>query len=536
MMPQYMSPVTVGRRQTSQHRCVGSPVGGSIVWFAGSERAAALKYMWWTKRRGHIIHHSIQTEQSTSVAVSLHQSSPLSHCVYVYVRVFVCQLNSDLRYYIHLLNDSGHKTGTNSLSTLSDVESLVDLHRGRVNKLENHLSVVTGVDGLGLVGTLGESQDGGDGRGSDVHLGSVVAAKRGGSASLLGGDDVKRSKELSVGADGTRLADDHTSLDLVSLDTSEQDTGIVTSHGGVEILLEHLNTSNDGLDGLLVVANKLDFLTLLQVSSLDSTSNDGSSARDGVNLLNGHQERLLKITVRGGDVLINGLHKGNNGVFTNVLLLALKSAQSRAHDDGGVVTIKSVLGQQISHLHVNELQNLLILNLINLVNENNQVLNTNLSSKQQMLSGLGLRTVSSSNNNDSTVHLGGTGDHVLDVIGVTGTVNVGVVSVSSLVLNVGGRNGDTSSSLLGSSVDRIVVQELGAALLGKHLGDSGGQSGLSVVNVANGSNVHVGLGSVKGSVTSGKEDLVAGNGGGHSLGGGSHTSKRFEEHFALWGV
>ena len=42
-----------------------------------------------------------------------------------------------------------------------------------------------------------------------------------------------------------------------------------------------------------------------------------------------------------------------------------------------------------------------------------------------MLFGLGHGAVSSGNDKNTGIHFGGTGDHVLDVIDVTGTVDVG---------------------------------------------------------------------------------------------------------------
>jgi hypothetical protein len=113
-------------------------------------------------------------------------------------------------------------------------------------------------------------------------------------------------------------------------------------------------------------------------------------------------------------------------------------------------------------------------------------------------------TVRGGNDNDSTVHVGSTRDHVLDVIGVTGAVDVGVVAVVGLVLDVGGRDGDTTLALLGSLVNGTILEELGVALLGLALGDGssegrlhaislgsgealgGGEANLAVVDVANG--------------------------------------------------
>ena len=91
------------------------------------------------------------------------------------------------------------------------------------------------------------------------------------------------------------------------------------------------------------------------------------------------------------------------------------------------------------------------------------------------------------------VHLSSTGDHVLNVVGVAGAVNVSVVTVSSLVLNVTGVDRDTTSSLFGSVVDLVISQELSAVTKRKILGDSSGKSGLTVVNVTDGTNVYMGF-------------------------------------------
>lgn len=87
-------------------------------------------------------------------------------------------------------------------------------------------------------------------------------------------------------------------------------------------------------------------------------------------------------------------------------------------------------------------------------------------------------TVRGGNDNNGTVHVGSTRDHVLDVIGVTGTVDVGVVAVLGRELNVSGRDGDTTLTLLGSLIDGTILEEGGKALGGLVLGDGSGQGGL----------------------------------------------------------
>ena len=114
-----------------------------------------------------------------------------------------------------------------------------------------------------------------------------------------------------------------------------------------------------------------------------------------------------------------------------------------------------------------------------------------------MLTGLGHGAVGSGHHQDSAVHLRSAGDHVLDIVGVAGAVNVGIVTVLRLVFHVRGVDCDTTGALLGSLVDVGVVDELSVALHREHLGDSGGQGGLAMVDVADGADVYVGLVSFK---------------------------------------
>ncbi|EGC01341.1 hypothetical protein CUS_7664 [Ruminococcus albus 8] len=56
---------------------------------------------------------------------------------------------------------------------------------------------------------------------------------------------------------------------------------------------------------------------------------------------------------------------------------------------------------------------------------------------------------------------------------------------------------DTSLSLLRSLIDHVISLKLSLTLHCQCLGDSSGQSSLTVVNVTDGTDVYVGLGSFK---------------------------------------
>ena len=63
-----------------------------------------------------------------------------------------------------------------------------------------------------------------------------------------------------------------------------------------------------------------------------------------------------------------------------------------------------------------------------------------LTGEQHVLTRLGHGAVGRGHDEDRAVDLGGAGDHVLDVVGVTGHVDVGVVAVVGLVLHVSDRD------------------------------------------------------------------------------------------------
>ena len=110
-----------------------------------------------------------------------------------------------------------------------------------------------------------------------------------------------------------------------------------------------------------------------------------------------------------------------------------------------------------------------------------------------MLTSLRHGAVGCGNNQDSSVHLRRAGDHVLHIIGMARTVDVGIVTLVGLVLHVGGGDGDTALTLFRCIVDLVESLELGLSLTGKNLGDRRGESCLTVVNMPDGSDVYMRL-------------------------------------------
>ncbi|PKK39637.1 hypothetical protein ABB02_00977 [Clostridiaceae bacterium JG1575] len=114
-----------------------------------------------------------------------------------------------------------------------------------------------------------------------------------------------------------------------------------------------------------------------------------------------------------------------------------------------------------------------------------------------MLSRLGHDSVSSRYHEDGAVHLSGSRDHVLYIVGVSRAVHVSIVTVVRLIFHVSGINGDSSFFFFRRLVDFIVLKGVGFSTLGQNRRDGGRQRGLAVVDVTDGPDVNMGFGTFK---------------------------------------
>src|SRR5580693_9044999 len=106
-----------------------------------------------------------------------------------------------------------------------------------------------------------------------------------------------------------------------------------------------------------------------------------------------------------------------------------------------------------------------------------------------MLAGLRHRAVGRAHHQDGAVHLRRAGNHVLHIVGVAGTVDVGVMPLVGLVFDVGGGNGDAARFLFRRLVDLVVGRIGRLALLGQYLGDRRRQRRLAVIDVTDGADI-----------------------------------------------
>jgi hypothetical protein len=171
-----------------------------------------------------------------------------------------------------------------------------------------------------------------------------------------------------------------------------------------------------------------------------------------------------------------------------------ESLHGAAFDDRNLVTRELILGEQIAHFHLYEIEKLGIIHHVALVHEDDHRRHADLTGEQDVLTGLRHRAVRGGHHEDRAVHLGGAGDHVLDVVSMPGAIDVRVVALVALVLHVSGIDRDAAFFFFRSSVDLVVLTGLSESLFRENSRDGRRESGLAVINVADGADVHVRFG------------------------------------------
>ena len=126
-----------------------------------------------------------------------------------------------------------------------------------------------------------------------------------------------------------------------------------------------------------------------------------------------------------------------------------------------------MLGEQLAQLQLDQVEQLRVVHHVDLVQEDDDGGHFDLAGQQDVLARLGHRAVRRGDDQDGAVHLGRAGDHVLDVVGVAGAVDVGVVALLGLVLDVLDGDGDAAGALFRRVVDAGEVAVGGQLLEGQ---------------------------------------------------------------------
>lgn len=90
--------------------------------------------------------------------------------------------------------------------------------------------------------------------------------------------------------------------------------------------------------------------------------------------------------------------------------------------------------QELLEFNLNKIDHLSFLDQIHLVEIDQNVLDSDLSAQQHMLIGHGHGSVHRGNHQDTRIHLGCTGDHILDIVDVSRAIDMGIVPCIGLIL------------------------------------------------------------------------------------------------------
>ena len=394
-----------------------------------------------------------------------------------------------------LLDHGRYRTGADGAAAFTDSEAHLLFESDGSDELDGDFDVVARHDHLNALGELNVARNVGR---TDVELRTIALHERGVTAALVLREDVNLALELRVRSDGTGLGENLTAGNFFLLRTTEEAADVVTGLTLLEELAEHFNARASGLGGRLET-DDFNIVTNLDHAALDTTGNDRTTTFDREDVFDRHKEGLVEFTLRLGDVGVESVHELGDAIAGGVVLgSGLGGGISGAADNGSVVAIVVVLGKEVADFHLDELEHFGVVNEVALVKEDGNLRNADLTGEKNVLAGLGHGAVNGGNDEDSAIHLSSAGDHVLDVVGVAGAVNVSIVAVLGGVLDV--RRSDrqnlgsvTTAGGLGSLGDLVVLDFVAEALEGLDVGDSGRKSGFTVVDVADRADVHVRL-------------------------------------------
>src|SRR6185503_48024 len=265
-------------------------------------------------------------------------------------------------------------------------------------------------------------------RGAEVELRPVARKERCVPSPFFLRQHIRLGLELRVRRDRTRLRDYLPPLNVLALHSPQQQADVVSSYAFVQQLLEHLNA---GDDGRLRWPDAYDLHTLvhLHLAALHSARGHRAASLNREDVFHRHQKRLLNVARGSRNIAVHRLHQ----LFYRLLPygIAFQRLQRRTLDHRNVVARKLIRAQQLSDFQFNQLQQLGIVYRVSLVHEHDHRRHAYLSGEQNVLARLRHRAVSGCHHQNRAVHLRRARDHVLHIVSVARTVNVGIVTIGS---------------------------------------------------------------------------------------------------------
>ena len=147
----------------------------------------------------------------------------------------------------------------------------------------------------------GRTHFAGDVRGPEEELRLVAAEERRVPSAFVLAQDVNLTLELQPGPDRSGSGNHLAPPDLVALDASQQQADVLASFALVQRFVERLDAGADTFENV-AQAEDFDLLAHGDDALLDLAGRHRAPALDGVNALDGHEERLVDGPLRLRDV------------------------------------------------------------------------------------------------------------------------------------------------------------------------------------------------------------------------------------------
>src|SRR5690606_11208344 len=281
--------------------------------------------------------------------------------------------------------------------TLTDRETKTLLHRDRLDQLHRQLNVIPRHHHLHTIRQRHHTRHISR---TEVELRPIPREERRMPPPLLLLQDVNRTTETRMRRDRTRLRQHLTPLDIITPHTTQQHPDVVTSHPLIQRLTMHLNTRHHRLSRI-TKTNDLNLITGLHNTPLHTPSRHRATTRDREHILNRHQERLIDIPLRRRDVRINRIQQLPDAIDPLILTplqlrvrrQRLQRLQRRTLHHRHIIPRELVRGEQLTHLHLHKLQQLLIIHHVHLVQEHDDMRHPHLPRQQDVLTRLRHRTI-----------------------------------------------------------------------------------------------------------------------------------------------
>ena len=152
----------------------------------------------------------------------------------------------------------------------------------------------------------------------------------------------------------------------------------------IQKLAEHLHARAGRLLRRLD-AHDLELVAHVHHAALDPARHHRATARNREHVLNRHQERLVDRTLRRRDPAVHRFHQRADRAFADLGVTPLHRRKRRAPHDRNVVAGILVGGQKLPDLHLDELQELLVVDLIDLVHVDDHRGNAHLAAQKDVL-------------------------------------------------------------------------------------------------------------------------------------------------------